>query len=102
MSDPDDVLPLGNDVVVSSDSDVTKSDITINSSGAEDRLTSPPLTTSQRYKKRQRTKKDRQKAAAKVKASRSTKHAPKDSTKCIGAGPLYECFLALHTRRVNF
>ena len=28
MSDPDDVLPLGKDVVVSSDSDVTKSDIT--------------------------------------------------------------------------
>ena len=79
MSDPDDVLPLGKDVVVSSDSDVTKSDITINSSAAEGRPASPPLTTSQRYKKRQRTKKDRLKAAAIVKASKSTKPAPKDS-----------------------
>ena len=94
MSDPDDVLSLGKDDVVCSDSDATKSDISIHSSGNEYQPPSPPLTTSQRFKKRQRTKKDRQKAAALAKASKLTKHAPKKSKPKIRnkSSPVWQVF----------
>lgn len=76
MFDQDNVLASNEDEddVLISDEEADKLDISLDSSEDDYRPPSPPISTSQRYKKRQRTKKDRLKAVAAVSARKKSKN----------------------------